>query len=163
MKVTITRLHTTPTGTPGGLISEKGFRCDTLELPWQHNRSGVSCINADTYKGRIWFSPHLNRNVVRLEDKHGRKDCLIHNGNFAGDVTQGYETQVHGCTEVGHGYAEIARPDGKLQHGISNSVSALATLIDRLGAGEHEFVYVWADGCAPLDLADHNGAERESA
>lgn len=124
--------------------------CDTLELPWKDNERGVSCITADSYIGWIWHSPSMGRPVVRLEDKHGRRDCLIHNGNFAGDVDAGLITQVHGCTEVGMGYGVIPTPDGKgTQWGVLSSKDTLARLINHLGSGQHEFIYSWDVGCEP--------------
>ena len=158
MKVIIRRSKSTPNGTPGRLTAEGGFSCDTLELPWHDNERGISCITADSYIGWIWHSPSMGRPVVRLEDKYGRHDCLIHNGNFAGDVTVDVDgdgkagdliTQVHGCTEVGMGFGMVKRPDGSLQFGVLSSKDTLARLIDHLGAGQHEFIYLWDEGCEP--------------
>lgn len=146
---------------------ENGFGCDTLELAWHDNERGRSCTMADTYAGKVWWSHDLKRLVIRLEDKHGRKDCLIHNGNWAGDVDAGEITQVHGCTEVGNGYGEIQRPDKKMQWGILHSGATLAGLIDSLrcpaeeadtlleingeqqGFHDVEITYRWAEGAAP--------------
>jgi len=126
-------------------------------LPWENNIRGESCVIADTYKCKLWFSEKFNRMVVRLEDKHGRKDCLIHNGNFAGDDDAGMRTDVHGCTEVGRGYGIIPRPDGKgKQFAILNSVKTLGQLVAELGEGEHTIEYRWAEGCEPEDLTDKN-------
>lgn len=145
-------------GTPGQLVTQDGFVCDTLELPWRDNRRGESCIVADSYSGWVWASPSLKRLVVRLENKHGRMDCLMHNGTWAGDTLVDVDgdghggdliTQVHGCTLVGRGYADIARPDGKLQRGILHSKDTLAELVAHLGPGTHTFMYLWNDGCAP--------------
>lgn len=152
MRVAIVRGKSTDTGTPGTLLTEKGFTCDTLELPWRNNKTGISCIVADTYSAELWQSPHFGFTVVRLEDKHGRKDCLIHNGNFAGDVARGEKTQVHGCTEVGRGFGDIGRGDGVSQRGIMNSKAMLFALVAHLGEGPHEITYQWAPGCEPDDL-----------
>ena len=123
-------------GTPGKLDTGTGFTCDTLELHWADNQRGISCITpapdgtSETYNATIWHSPTLNRDVVRLEDKYGRQDCLLHNGNWAGEGPNEV-TQVHGCTEVGRGYGQIKRPvDGNVtQFGIMNSVVTLEALI----------------------------------
>lgn len=158
MKITITRAASTPDGTPGRLVTEEGFSCDTLELPWNGNKNLISCIRADTYLGHVWQSPTMGRPVVRLEDKHGRTNVLIHNGNFAGDPTIDEDqdgksdklAQVKGCTEVGMGYGMIDRPDGHgLQWGVLSSKPTLAALIAHLGPGNHEFVYQWSPGCSP--------------
>lgn len=161
MKVTITRGLSADTGTPGILRTEEGFTCDTQELPWRNNKTGVSCIMADTYQAELWNSPHFGFAVIRLEDKHGRADCLIHNGNFAGDTSKGDKTQVHGCTEVGRGFGEVDRGDGTTQHGILNSKAMLFALIAHLGEGPHEITYQWSPGCEPDDLRDMNTENRQ--
>jgi hypothetical protein len=158
MKVIIRRSKCMPTGTVGRLVAEGGFACDTLELPWKDNQRGMSCIKDDSYIGWIWHSPTLGRPVIRLEDKHGRKDCLIHNATWAGDVSLDLDgdgnagdliTQVHGCTAVGMGYGMIQRKDGEQQFGILSSKDTLARLVEHLGAGQHTFIYVWDAGCEP--------------
>ncbi|WP_045739450.1 DUF5675 family protein [Xanthomonas sp. MUS 060] len=64
MNIVITRKHSTPNGTPGELIATNdaghAFTCDTLELPWQDNAPGVSCIMNDHYSATIWHSDHLD-------------------------------------------------------------------------------------------------------
>jgi hypothetical protein len=146
------------TGTPGRMALENGFSCDTLELGWHNNERGRSCTAPGVDRGKVWYSPTLRRMVVRYEDRNGRRDCLIHNGNWAGDEAAGLKTQVHGCTEVGHGYGEVQRPDGVKQWGILVSGATLAGLIDSLkcssaeadtvidGQGFHdvEMTYRWA-------------------
>lgn len=150
--IIVTRARSTPSGTPGVLKTSGGFTCDTLELQWADNQSGISCIMPDTYQAVLWWSPTLNRLVVRLEDKHGRKDCLIHNGNWAGEAS-GEITQIHGCTEVGQGYGMVQRPDGKMQFGIKGSSQTLAALIthiqENVSAIPFSVTYVWGDGFAP--------------
>lgn len=94
--------------------------------------------------------------VYRLEDKHGRGDCLIHNANFAGDSEAGFETQLHGCTAPGNSYGQIARNDGQpgLQWAILQSVAALEELIKQTKGGKLELTYSWISGCEPDDLTD---------
>jgi hypothetical protein len=155
LKVEILRGKSTNDGTPGKLTCENGFSCDALELPWHNNKTGLSCIVADTYVAKRWHSPHFNRWVYRLEDKHGRKDCLLHPANFAGEVGIGEESQLHGCTAVGKGYGNIARDDnGTLQLGILHSSATLDALFDSTHGDDLEITYRWADGCEPDDLTD---------
>lgn len=137
-------------GTPGLLtVSEVGFQCDTLELRWKDNRRGVSCILPDTYDCWTWTSPTLNKKgsglVLRLEDKHGRGDCLVHNGNFAGDPEEDPEliTNVHGCTLTGRGYGQIGKPHGGTQWGIMRSVDTLNEFLAAVGPGHHRITYRW--------------------
>lgn len=165
---------TGPLGTPGALVLENGFRCDSLELEWANNARGKSCIlpgpsdaEPQTYRGRVWWSPTLERLVIRYEDKNQRKDCLVHNGNFAARTADldgdgvAEVTQVHGCTEVGRGYGEILRKDGRKQWGIKVSGPTLADLVASLrmpgvdvirdaegyvsGYHEVEVTYRWVD------------------
>lgn len=131
-------------GTPGRLTMENGFNSDTQELPFHNNERGRSCVlpgpndAPQTYEGRVWWSPTLKRLVIRFADANGRQDCLIHNGNWAADAEDldhdgvPEVTQVHGCTEVGMGYGEILRKDGRAQWGIKFSGSTLAAFIDSL-------------------------------
>ena len=145
----------TAEGTPGSLDSGMGFTCDTLELEWNNNAPDTSCIMPapedppETYNASIVMSPHLGREVIRLEDKNGRTGIEIHNGNFAGEAP-GDISQVLGCTEVGKGYGQITRPvDGAVtQFGIMNSVVTLTALIEHIKANvpDNAFTvtYSWA-------------------
>jgi hypothetical protein len=151
MKPEIVRQKSELWGTPGLYTNpETGFQCRTLELPWRDNLKGKSCIMADTYQLVVWFSPSFKMDVLRLEDKHGRADCLIHPGNWAGDAEQGLFTQVHGCTLPGVAYADIELPNGKgKQHGITSSGMMLRAIMQDLGTGPHQITYRWAEGCEP--------------
>jgi hypothetical protein len=153
MNITITRSHSNPSGTPGDLVvtnaAGETFTCRTLELPWRNNEPGVSCIMEDSYRATLWRSEHLDCDVLRLEDKHGRQNCLIHCGNFAGDVTDGMETQVQGCTLVGDRYGSLVNDDGSSQVAILDSRLTLLRLVAFVGTGEHTVNYQWAEGCEP--------------
>lgn len=159
MKLVIVRRKSTKFGVSGDatLINDSGsdvfYTCKTLEMPWHNNDRGLSCIIADTYKAQIYNSPHFGHEVYRLEDKHGRQACEIHNGNFAGDPSQDLETQVHGCTLVGSDFAQVTRSDRKeLQWGIINSRQTLRELITCASRQDLEVTYQWGDGCDPTDL-----------
>lgn len=153
MNIIITRKTSIDSGTPGNLVAVNAagetFRCLTLELPWRDNQCGISCVCDDSYRATPWYSDHLDCDVLRLEDKHGRQNCLIHCGNFAGDVSLGMETQVHGCTLVGGRYGSLTNEDGHAQLAILESRATLAKLIAFVGEGEHTVEYRWAPGCAP--------------
>lgn len=154
------------TGTPGNIyVRETGFKCDSLELIWADNRKGLSCIKADTYRAWTWTSPTLNKpghgKVLRLEDKHGRGDCLVHNGNWAGnteidannDGKADLITNIHGCTETGRGYGQVGKPRGGTQWGIMASTPTLNQFLADIGDATrdepHLVTYGWAPGCAP--------------
>lgn len=158
----VLRGKSSPLGTPGAARLDNGFNCHTLEKPWHNNDRGTSCIVADTYLGQVVMSPHFNRLVIRLEDKHGRQACEWHHGNFAADE-QDLDgdglieiTDVHGCTLVGHNYGMVQRKDGHQQYGIRNSVAALTALIKSLEdamqpGGYHDVIvtYRWGEACQP--------------
>lgn len=152
-KLLVVRAKSKIDGTPGALTSTAGFSCDTLELQWADNRKGVSCILPDAYVAWLWYSPTLKRWVVRLEDKHGRGDCLLHNANFAG-LGEGEYTQIHGCTAIGRGYGKLKNRYGNMQDAILNSGVTLDALIahirENVSDGEKfEVNYTWGEGCAP--------------
>lgn len=168
----VLRGRSTNDGTPGRLTLANGFECETLELPWKNNRTGESCTLADVFRASLWRSPKLGspfrkmvpgidgekfdlyHMVYRFEDAHGRKDCLIHNANFAGNVGVGEETQIHGCTAVGSGYGFLKNHAGVMQRAILGSVLTLERLIIAAAGEDLEITYRWADGCEPDDLTD---------
>lgn len=154
MDIKIIRGKSAPEGTPGKLDTGEGFTCDTLELQWADNQRGISCIKPapgdqpETYNATIWYSPTLQRDVVRLEDKYGRHDCLLHNGNFA-SMVPGEITNIHGCTETGRGYGQIKKPHGGevTQFGILHSIATLEALIahirEQVGDQPFTVTYNW--------------------
>lgn len=158
MKLHILRDESTDNGTPGALtVLELGWGCCSLEPPWRNNLSGVSCIVPDTYRAWPWYSPTLKRMALRLEDKHGRKDCLVHNANFAGDSAKGLLSQVHGCTAVGSRFGPIQKPNSReSQFGIMESVTTLERLLAVIGEGPHMITYEWGTNAIPGDLRDLN-------
>lgn len=169
----VLRQASTSLGTPGRLALDNGYLSDTLELPWHDNERGRSCTAPGVDRGKVWWSPTLKRLVVRYAGRNGRQDVLIHNGNLAADAVDQdgdgvpEQTQIHGCTEVGDGYGDIRRKDGRSQWGIRGSVAALERLIaslrcpleeaetvvevvgERMGFQDVEIEYAWAEGAAP--------------
>jgi hypothetical protein len=75
------------------------FECVTLELPWRENGRNVSCIPTGVYRAHRSSSSKGLR--YRLENVYGRGGILIHAGNFAGAVTQGFRSHSEGCILVG--------------------------------------------------------------
>lgn len=151
---------------------ENGFFADALELGWHNNERGKSCTAPGVDRGRVWWSPTLKRLVIRYVDRNGREACMVHNGNWAAEARDidgdgvPEVTQIHGCTEVGHGFGDILRKDGRKQWGIKSSGPTLERLIESLkiagetdfsidahgfarGYHEVEITYRWAEGCAP--------------
>lgn len=77
-----------------GRLQVGGFRCFTLELPWDNNKRGVSCIPAGDYPVSHYLSPKHGR-VLLLHGVPGRTYIEIHSGN--------YTRQIEGCILVGDG------------------------------------------------------------
>lgn len=92
-------------GTPGHLTIEgSDFTCCTLELPWRDNAPDLSRVPAATpYPGVVTRTnnPALAPEVYELQGVEGRDHVMIHNGNYAGDTTMGYRSDVEGCTILG--------------------------------------------------------------
>jgi hypothetical protein len=98
---TLTRKFESPHGTFGRLEGP-GLSLYTAELPWRDNKRKLSRILPGTYRVRPYSGSRF-KNVYRLEDVPGREAILIHSGNYAGDVTQGFLSHVEGCILVGTG------------------------------------------------------------
>jgi hypothetical protein len=98
--IILTRLRRSDQGTEG-IFSIPGlhFSCPCLELPWRENRSNVSCIPPGTYP-LVWRESKKWK-AFHIQNVPDRSFILIHSGNFAGDVTKGWKTHVHGCVILG--------------------------------------------------------------
>lgn len=86
-------------GTRGRLLTDRG-QWFTIELPWRENLSKISCIPAGRYHCVSELHPKLGR-VYRLASVPGRAGILIHTGNWAGDVSKGWKSNVEGCILIG--------------------------------------------------------------
>jgi len=95
----IIRLETSDEGTFGVLLYSTRFLF-TGELPWRDNRRGESCIPCGTYEVVMRTSPRFGR-CYEVQDVPGRSHILLHNGNFCGDDTMGFDTHVDGCILLG--------------------------------------------------------------
>lgn len=108
LKLTITRLESSPHGTFGILQFVRPTKdADWLEsfytgeLPWLDNASGKSCIPVGTYRVRktIWIGK--NKPVYMLDNVPKRQGILIHSANFMGDREKGLKSQLYGCIALG--------------------------------------------------------------
>lgn len=91
MNLTLTRIMR-PDATFGVLSTEDFPLCVTLELPWNDNKSDISCIPAGIYQYEQFLSP-TKGNVWQIMNVPGRMDILIHEGNFL--------SNTEGCILVG--------------------------------------------------------------
>ena len=136
-------------GTFGRMILEGYSEWDSLELPSRGNQNGLSCIlplpgePSENYTARIAWSDHFGRNLYHLQDADGRHAIEIHNANFAGDVTKGWKSQLHGCCAPGLGVGELDRGDGVMQRAVLHSVDALNQFMSAAGGADLEIEVAW--------------------
>lgn len=95
------RLQSSLQGTFGLLDTPLGFRCCTIELPWDDNRRSLSCIPAGAYDVAWTYSPAFGRFMYVLLNTAPREGIRIHAGNLAGDVRAGFRTHFAGCIGLG--------------------------------------------------------------
>jgi hypothetical protein len=86
-------------GTQGTLIYGSN-RFHTLELPWHDNKRQISCIPSGDYFCDIRVSPKFGQ-VYWVKDVPDRDCILIHSGNWAGDTSKNFKSNVYGCILVG--------------------------------------------------------------
>lgn len=87
-------------GTFGKVVTDVGYYCNSLELPWKNNQRKLSCIAALSYLCKIVISPTFGK-VYQLQNVPGRSYILEHPANFAGDIELGYKTELEGCIALG--------------------------------------------------------------
>lgn len=134
-KVLLLRQQTSDEGTFGLLTATKDgaspLTLFTGELPWRDNTPTISCIPQGVYKCIPWHSRKYpnHYNVTKVVN---RSAILIHSGNFSGDASKGFLTNVQGCILVGKAFGSISG-----QKAVLSSKPALNAL--RSFIGENEF------------------------
>jgi hypothetical protein len=126
MKAILTREMTTDEGTFGTLTLSRGghfMSLATLELPWKNNQRNISCIPEGVYKTILVASPRFGR-VYGVQDVPNRSSILIHAGNFAGDTSKGYRSDVAGCILVGLRQGSLFN-----QRALMDSKAALSAML----------------------------------
>jgi hypothetical protein len=96
-----------------GVLTVKGLRCFTLELPDLDNETSISCIPEGTYQVHKDYSEKLGA-CYNIHDVEGRYHIKIHTGN--------YTRQIEGCILVGNSLIDM---DGD---GIIDVTSSKKTL-----------------------------------
>lgn len=124
--VNLCRLRRGDQGTRG-MLFYGDFNCHTIELPWRENKSNISCIPPGEYKCKIRISPRYGKIywVTKVKD---RTYILIHAGNWAGDKSKGYRSNVAGCILLGTRKGLLAG-----QWAVLNSRVAVRRFMDKLG------------------------------
>jgi hypothetical protein len=112
-----------------------------LELKWiDLDQNGVrdtdvSCSPQGEFPGKYTLSPKRSTPVnkvyvYQLENVPGAVALQIHTGNFAGDVSKGWQSDVEGCILLGKEKGLIKNKKGVLQEGISGSKEAIKEFMD---------------------------------
>jgi hypothetical protein len=128
-------------GTLGQYASDSGFRCATVERPWDDNLADLSCVPVGRYLCLWTWSPKHNANVYELQDVPGRTAVEIHAANV-------FE-QLLGCIAPGHAVAEFAAgllPKGlpaTAHLGVTESVATLAALEADMRDGDGNQAPFW--------------------
>ena len=145
--VNLVRFKQGDSGTFGALIVAGLFECYTGELPWVDlDENG----KRDPERSRIvpgvyrcsWTVSASRKNpngspeyTYRLESVPDAEGILIHSGNFCGDVTKGYISDVAGCIILGRAVLDLEVPTHKRkamlkQEGVSSSRETVAAFVD---------------------------------
>lgn len=98
MNLDLHRFSYTANGTFGEIYMNGEHLCFTCELPWQDNKTGISCIPAGTYECQPHDGVKFKR-VWELENVPNRSAILIHNGNTVDDTD--------GCILVGDALGKL--------------------------------------------------------
>lgn len=125
MVATLTRYAEDQQGTRGVLVTDQGFSCQTLELPWRENQRSVSCIPEGVYECVWTASEKFPRGSYILQGVNGRSGVRIHSGNFAGDVAAGWQSHIEGCILLGRKWGWAANRYGVKQLALLNSRSVV--------------------------------------
>jgi len=92
-------MKTADDGTKGLFRTPKQI-FNSLELPWRNNQANFSCHSDGTYIFKFVITPKHPNGVFMMQDSI-RPDTEIHAGNYAGDTTKGYKSDVLGCILLG--------------------------------------------------------------
>lgn len=117
--VTVTRTESSEVGTFGTLVTDSGFKCFTLELPWHNDIAKISCIPPGSYTCNWRFSQKhgMCYHVDGVPD--GRTQIEIHAANFAGDLSKGLKCQLEGCLALGESVGQLDGQKAVLQSKVA--------------------------------------------
>ncbi len=134
------KLVRTLTGDDGtfGTLTIGALSLTTGELPDRGNAEGLSSIPAGTYICKRVMSPKFGW-VYEITNVPGRTHVLIHSGNFCGDKSKGFKSDVEGCVLVGQLLGKI---DG--QEAVTSSQAALRAFHSY--AGDEDIQLTITDG-----------------
>lgn len=126
MKLILKREPSKAYGTFGVITLPDGKQFDTLELPDKDNQKQISSIPKGTYQCKIVNSPKFGR-VYGVLSVPNRSNILIHAGNYGGDVSKGYRSDIQGCILLGKARSQLNN-----QPVVTNSKVALKEFMTAL-------------------------------
>lgn len=151
-EATLTRWETGPEGTFGDLVAGD-FKCVTVELPWMGNAKGKSCIPAGAYTFRWRTDSPAHGEVYEADpddEAPGRTNIQVHAANLAGDIEQGFVSQLEGCIAPGRAIIKFKggkSPAGeKDQWGIVSSKPALQEFVEVMKKEPFALKIQWGEG-----------------
>lgn len=97
------------------------FECHSIELEWNNNERGKSCIPEGEYIAKKHTSPKFG-SCLWLQDVPNRKEILIHPAN--------YSRQLRGCIALGMDVKDIDT-DGLLD--VTESRKAVNKVLELMG------------------------------
>lgn len=129
--ITLIRLAYLPWGTYGKLVLPDGREFYTVELPWNDNKGGESCIYEGTFFLGLRYSPVVKRTSGGLfdegwevQDVMGRSFIMLHPANWPSDLK--------GCIGVGESLSIFPDKSGKQMVGVTNSRNTFEVLMNYL-------------------------------
>ena len=140
-RLVIQRGQSTDQGTPGSaeLLNAAGielWKGADMELPDRGNAPEISRIPAGVYTAIYAWSNTFQRKVYHVQNVPGRSAVEIHIGNFAGDKSKGFRSDVLGCTVLG---TEIGTLEG--QTACLDSADAYKAFVAATGGADIEVEY----------------------
>ena len=139
--VTLTRRHADndDQGTIGDWVSDSGFKCVTIELPWRDNETDMSCVPPGIYTCH-WFESPKHGFCFQIMGVPGRTFVEIHAANLAGDVAKGYVSQLKGCCALGESIAVFPKgsppADSLDQMGVTSSRATIQAMQADMGTDD---------------------------
>lgn len=138
----LVREHTGDEGTFGRIYAQ-GNHWYTAELPWRNNERDISCIPEGIYTATPYASARFGL-CYQVGEVPDRSAILVHVGNWAGDVSKDYRSDVEGCILIG-----MARNIISGQYAVSSSREAIGDF--------HHVMEI--SGREPITLIIHNETE----
>ena len=129
-----------------GVLSVGNSSFASGELPWRSNNPGVSCIPPGVYPCAWTFSAKHGRNVYHLFEVPGRDSIEIHPGNFCGDATIGFKSDVQGCIILG-----LTRGEIEGQACVKDSKKAVKSFEEVMKGLPFELTVKWGEGVCPKE------------